>query len=196
MSSPHMSFRLNNYQLAKALRILITLEPNQPIPSLSQAAKIIIIDWISKHSINAPLAVNQADINAIKLISTLNVNQIDPYTTIQNIMAQAKQQSPNLQPNSQAKQILQKSEQQIQRELREEKEFNDMRRESLAKLEQQKITNEQQTKKDEDLNEQIFLASQSAKRMKPSEFHDPNITDSEITTVTDFSPLKEWTDEN
>ena len=90
MSSPHMSFRLNHYQLAKALRILVTLEPNQPIASLSQAAKLIIIDWISNHSINASLETVQADIAAINTICKIPANQINPYSTIQTIMSNAK----------------------------------------------------------------------------------------------------------
>ena len=87
MSSPHMSFRLNHYQLAKALRILVTLEPDQPIASLSQAAKLIIIDWISKHSIHTSLECAQADIKAIETIIALPVDRIDPYTTIRQIIS-------------------------------------------------------------------------------------------------------------
>ena len=76
MSSYHMSFRLNHYQIARALRILVTLEPNQPISSLSQAMKLIIIDWISKHSINSSLETSQTDIDAVKLIGQIPANQI------------------------------------------------------------------------------------------------------------------------
>lgn len=186
MSSPHMSFRLNHYQLAKMLRILLTLEPNQPIASLSQAAKIIIIDWISKHSINSTLAVSQADIEAIKVISKLNVEQIDPYSTIQNLMSQANQQ-----PSLQAQQINHKSIQQIQRDLADEKLFNDLRREHLEK---QQI--KQPTNFDSQLNEidtQMELALQTGKRIlhkAPQELE----TDAIINTVTDFSPPKEWTE--
>ncbi len=188
MSSPHMSFRLNHYQLAKALRILVTLEPNQPIPSLSQAAKMIIIDWIAKHSINSTIATSQADIDAIKLINKIPASQINPYTTIQTAMANAKTQS-----SQQAQQITQKSAQQIQRELEEDRIFEDMKRESLAKIkaeQDQQITQQQDT----DIDQQIELASQTSKRIsrKPSEFHDPNITDSVISSVTDFSPPADW----
>jgi len=183
-----MSFRLNHYQLAKALRILVTLEPNQPIASLSQAAKLIIIDWISKHSIHTSLECAQADINAIKLINTLQVDQIDPYTTIQNIMAQAKAQQPfQAQQSLQIKAQAQKSAQQIQRDIEDTRLFEQLRREHALK--------EAQELKDKELDTQIELSLQTRKPLpKPSEFHDPNITESEISTITDFSPPKDWID--
>ncbi|MBU3995888.1 MAG: hypothetical protein KKF42_09000 [Actinobacteria bacterium] len=192
MSSHHMSFRLNHYQLAKALRILVTLEPNQPISSLSQAAKIIIIDWISKHSINSSLETSQADIEAIKLIASLPSNQIDPYNTIQNAFAQA--QSNYRQP-SQLKVQTQKPDWQIQRDLEDERIFQEMKQESLEKAKQ--AEQEKLTQQNKDIAEQIKLASQALNRTKPkpSEFHDPNITESSISTVTDFSPPPEWKDQ-
>lgn len=192
MSSPHLSFRLNYYQLAKALRILVTLEPNQPIPSLSQAAKMIIIDWIAKHSINAPLAVAQSDVEAVKLISKMSTNQIDPYTTIHKLMANA-----NSTQSFQATQMIQKSARQIQQEIEDEKLFNEVRREALAKR-QQSAQTKQSYMSDEELDEQLNLAMKTSeqvkpsKRIKPSEFHDPNITESSISSVTDFSPPDEW----
>jgi len=189
MSSPHMSFRLNHYQLAKALRSLVTLEPDQPIASLSQAMKIIITDWISKHSINAPLECAQADINAVKLILTLPVDQIDPYTTIRQIMAQAKAQSQPFQAQQefQIKEQAKKSAQQIQRDIEDTRLFEQLRREHALK--------EAQEAKDKEIDTQIELSLQTRKPLpKPSEFHDPNITESDITTVTDFSPSKDWID--
>lgn len=187
MSSPHMSFRLNNYQLAKMLRILLTLEPNQPIASLSQAAKIIIIDWISKHSINSTLTASQADIDAIKLISKLSVDQIDPYSTIKNIMAQANQQY-----NPQAQQLKQKSMQQIQREIEDERIFNEIKQEEMKKAHRM----EKQAKldsQDNDLDEQIKLSFQSENRTNSILTKDLP-TSSIVTTVTDFSPPKDWTE--
>lgn len=196
MSSPHMSFRLNHYQIAKMLRILTTLEPNQPISSLSQAAKIVIIDWISKHSINSALAASQADIDAVKVIDQLNVNQIDPYTTIQNIMTQANQQSnPHAQSSFQPQQITQKSIQQIQRDLADEKLFNDLKRESMEK--QTQVSNHSKVEPPlsetqlNDIDVQMELAAQSGKRINhvaPPELK----TDSVVSTVTDFSPPKDW----
>lgn len=194
MSSPHLSFRLNHYQLAKMLRILLTLEPNQPISSFSQAAKIVIVDWISKHTMNQPLEVSQSDVEAIKIISNLPVEQINPYTTFQKLFQ--PQQQPHHQ--QQAKQILQKSAQQIQRDLDDERLFNELRRE--ATLAQQL--------KNARTNEQIDIIANTQPgvmpevkpeikpRIKPSEFHDPNITDSIINTVTDFSPPKDWIEQD
>ena len=181
MSSPHISFRLNHYQLAKALRILANLEPNQPIASLSQAVKIIVIDWISKHSINAPLATSQADIEAIKLICEIPTDQINPYTTIQTIMANAKAGAQQIQP--QQIQTKEQSER-IQREIEEEKIFAKMKQEAIEKS----------NKTESELDKQINLAHEASKRIFPkaSEFHDPNITDSSISSVTDFSPPKDW----
>jgi len=193
MSSPHMSFRLNHYQLAKALRSLVTLEPDQPIASLSQAMKIIITDWISKHSINAPLECAQADINAVKLILTLPVDQIDPYTTIQNIMAQAKAQSQPFQVQQafQIKEQAKKSAQQIQRDIEDARLFEQIKRDAREEQEEQ----EEQEAKDKEIDTQIELSLQTRKPLpKPSEFHDPNNTESEISTLTDFSPPKDWID--
>jgi hypothetical protein len=192
-----MSFRLNHYQLARALRILVTLEPNQPIPSLSQAAKLIIIDWISKHSVNLSLITSQADIDAIKAIEKIPADRIDPYTTIQTIMAQAEAQSQTVQTQQtiQARKQVQKTTEQIQRELEEDRIFQEMRQESLSKLKAQKgqETQKEQETQNKDLDEQIKLASQTSKHLpKASEFHDPNKTESSISTVTDFSPPKDW----
>jgi uncharacterized membrane-anchored protein YjiN (DUF445 family) len=175
-----MSFRLNHYQLARALRILITLEPNQPISSLSQAAKLIIIDWISKHSINTSLDTSQADIDAIKLIEKLPANQINPYTTIQSAMAKT-----NYQPSqsAQMQKQVQKTTEQIALELEQEKFFNQCRQESAQKAQADQKAQETL------LNTQI---NATFNQVKPSAFHDPNITDSVISSVTDFSPPPEW----
>ncbi len=85
MSSPHMSFRLNQYYLARALRILVMLKPGQTISSLSQAAKLIILDWIKDHPIDITLAESQADIAAVKIICKMSANQLEQYP-IQMIM--------------------------------------------------------------------------------------------------------------
>lgn len=192
MSSPHMSFRLNEYQLARALRILITLEPNQPIASLSQAAKLIIIDWISKHSINASLATSQSDIEAIKTIIKIPVEQINPYTTIQSIMNQAKLNSPQLPTNEQLQtQVhMQQSLDKIKRDLEDEKLLAELKAESLAKFRSEKAEKQSKQPTNEQIEDQINQVFKP--RVKPSEFHDPNITESTISTVTDFSPPKEW----
>jgi len=193
MSSPHISFRLNHYHLAKALRIMLTLEPNMPVASLSQMARDIIIDWISKHSLNAPLEVAQTDIEAIKLIISLPANQIDPYITIKQIMEHSKQQSTfQTIPNQQAQQIIQKSAQRIAREQNEERIFNEIRQQALA--EKAEKLKKDQADRDKQIEQEIELAAQSEKRI----MHQAPIereTDSIINTVTDFSPPKEWIDE-
>ena len=204
MSSPHISFRLNHYHLAKALRILVTLEPNQPISSLSQAVKLIVTDWISKHSLNAPLETSHGDIEAIKLINALPIDRIDPYTTIKNIMAQAKEKAQPFQPQQMyEREQIQKSAQQIQRDLEDEKFLQQLKQESAQKAlqEQQqldkakKLEQDREIERDKEIELQAAMTFQTSQRkIKPSEFHDPNITNSVITTVTDFSPPKEWID--
>jgi hypothetical protein len=185
-----MSFRLNHYQLARALRILVTLEPNQPIASLSQAVKIIVTDWIAKHSLNAQLEAPQADIEAIKIIESLPVESIDPYVTIRKIMAQAKERTQPISEHSQQLRThASKTFAQSQRDLEDEKLFQELRCQSAEKQAQEKTPNQQ------DLDEQISLAHKTSLRTKPSQFHDPNKTDSVISTVTDFSPPKEWSDQ-
>lgn len=186
MSNPTVSFRISDYHLARGLRAIRLLESNWKLTTPADLIRTIFQDYIAKSETfnNSPLDVTSALLQEIAA-SRAGISKAEKQPDIMPQLGMTKQSGH-------------KTAQQIQKELREEKEFNDIRRESLAKLEQQKITNEQQSQKDIELNEQIFLASQSAKRSlcKPSEFHDPNITDSKITTVTDFSPSKEWIDEN
>lgn len=48
MSSPHITFRLSQYQLARGLQVVRSLEPNFHLTSLSQLVKIIYTDYLAK----------------------------------------------------------------------------------------------------------------------------------------------------
>ena len=111
------------------------------------------------------------------------MQQINPYTTFQKLF-QPQQQAHH----QQAKQILQKSAQQIQKELEEERLFNEIRRES-ALAQQIKSTHTE-----EQINAivNMFPDMPSQRLPKPSKFNDPNLTDSITSVVTDFSPPKDW----
>ncbi len=203
MSSPHLSFRLNHYHLAKALRILVTLEPNQPIPSLSQAAKIIILDWIAKHSIKTSLVASQADIEAVQQISEIPTAQINPFTTIQSAMsnALAKSTTPSF-SQAQAKALAQElapaqhpthlTDQAQATRQREDAEGEELMRE--LKLSHESV--EQESDRDKQINEQINLAFQSdqdkpdkpAKKIWHKAPEELEPSESVINTVTDFSP--------
>lgn len=212
MPSPHMSFRLTEYQLAQALRILVTFEPYQPIPSLSQAAKIIVIDWITKNSSLLNSQTLSADLNVVKMIASTPTSQINP-NTISSLMAQATT-SMGAQAILESKELLKKRT--IQQE--EDRQGELLRMELKKEREQARsqpitLTPEQQ----QDQDEQIALAlasgaaaqtenkalSDEASKDKASKDNilnssDPLTTDqpteSVINTVTDFSLPKELLD--
>ncbi len=186
MSNPTVSFRISDYHLARALRAIRIIEPEWKMTTTANLIRTVFNDYIAKseHFNNSPLEVTPELLYEIAL-SRSYVSKPDNQLDI----------LPRL---GQAKQPIQKPAWQVQRELAEEKLFNDLRRESLAKLQQEEqAKNDQQSQNDSYIDEQIALAEQSLKRKlpKPSEFHDPNITESKISTVTDFSPPKEWIDQ-
>lgn len=181
MSNPTVSFRISDYQLARGLRAVRILEPAWKLTTTSDLIKTVFIDYIAKSegqnktSYNVTPELLQEIAQARLGLKQNQNNQLDML--------------PQL---GQTKQRPEKSAQQIARELEEERMFQEMRRESLAKLAQEKLTAQAQQEKE--IDDQIVLAAQTARRLisKPSEFNDPNITESEISSVTDFSPPKEW----
>ena len=183
MSNPTVSFRISDYHLARGLRAVRLLEANWKLTTPADLIRTIFQDYIAKSETlhNSPLDVTPALLQEIAL-SRANLGKPDKQPDIMPQLGMIKQPGH-------------KTAQQIQRDIDDEKLFNDLRQESAEKLARQKAAQAQQSPQDKDLEEQIKLATQSAKRLcKPSEFKDPNITDSIITTVTDFSPPKEWID--
>lgn len=72
--------------------------------------------------------------------------------------------------------------QKTKKDLEEEKIFLEIKQATLAA---QALRNMQ-------TNEQISIIANNQQLIKPSEFNDPNLTDSITSTVTDFSPPKDW----
>lgn len=77
MSNPQMSFRLTHYQLARGLKIIRTIEPNHQLTSLSQLAKTIYIDYISKNSLLKDDIITDADLAEI---ANLAYTKAEPMT--------------------------------------------------------------------------------------------------------------------
>lgn len=175
MSNPTVSLRISNYHLARGLRAIRLLEPNWQLTTTSDLIRTIFNDYIAKSEnlnktpLNVPPELLQEIVYA-RAGMTKNPLQNDSL----NIL-------PTLGQN---KQQPQRSAQQIQEELEQEKYLQQLKQESREKQAQQDAT----------IDKQIELAHQTSKRTfpKPSEFHDPNITESVISSVTDFSPPEEW----
>ena len=183
MSNPTVSFRISNYHLARGLRAIRTLEPNWQLTTPGELIRTIFNDYIAKseHKNKTPLETGPDLIQEIALCRLGRTSQptIKPLPHI----GQIKPPTP--------------------RELEEERIFNEVKQEyqesqaaqktqaGQEKLAIQKA--EQRELADKQIQDQISSAFPSTKpRIKPSEFHDPNITESTISTVTDFSPPKEW----
>jgi len=183
MSNPTVSFRISDYHLARGLRAIRHIEPSWKIITTSDLIRTIFNDYIAKSETrnNDPLAVTPELLQEIAL-TRIMVRQIQDEQSYQLPQLQPAQQKPN------------KSAQQIQKELEEERFFNQIKRESLEK--QAKLDNQaKMASQDKEIDSQIALAAQMEKRTlheAPKEL----VTDSKVTTVKDFSPPKEWIDEN
>ena len=172
MSNPTVSFRISDYHLARGLRAIRTLEPNWKLTTPAELIRTIFNDYIAKSefSNNSPLSVTPELLQEIALARMGMIKQPG--------------QNNNLAPLPQLGQAN-KPAWQVQRELEEEKIFMAIKQEHTQKKELS----------EKELANQISLAFQTGQRLpKPSEFHDPNNPDSEISTVTDFSPPKDWID--
>jgi len=178
MSNPTVSFRISDYHLARGLRAIRHLEPSWNLETTSDLIRTIFNDYIAKSEVinNDPLYVAPELLQEIALARSM-----------------VKQgQNNNLGLLPQIKKIHHKSAQQIERELKEERIFNELKRE--LKLKQEQI--EKQSKldsQDNDLDEQIKLSFQTERSINSALTKDLP-TDSIINTVTEFSPPKEWTE--
>ena len=172
MSTPTVSFRISDYHLARGLRAVRAIEPNWKLTTPAELIRTIFNDYIAKSefSNNSPLSVTPELLEEIALARMGMIKQPG--------------QNKNLAPLPQLGQAN-KPAWQVQRELEEEKIFMAIKQEHAQKKELS----------EKELTAQINLEFQTGQSLpKPSEFHDPNNTDSEISTVTDFSPPKDWID--
>ena len=173
MSNPTVSFRISDYHLARGLKAIRTIEPAWQLTTPSNLIRTIFNDYIAKSEQrnNTSLDVTPELLHEIVLsrAGVISAKQLD-------ILPQITKPR-------------QKSEDQIRREIEEEKIFNKIKNEAKQEPEPKP-----ETETDEQLDEQIKLASQTARKLnsKPSEYNDPNLSDSEITSVTDFSPPTDW----
>lgn len=176
MSNPTVSFRISDYHLARGLRAIRLIEPTWQLTTPANLIRTIFNDYIAKseHLNNTSLNIEPELLQEI----TLSRAGIDKH--------QAQNEQLNILPQLGKVNQPQKSAKQIQRELEDEKLFAEMRRESIEKQDQQDL---QET----DIDEQIKLAAQTANRIKKaSAFNDPNNTESDISSVTNFSPPEDW----
>lgn len=159
MSNPTVSFRISDYHLARGLRAVRAIEPAWKMTSTSNLIRTIFNDYIAKseHLNNMPLAVPPALLQEIAQSRTGANKQ--------------EQAQPDI-----IRPLGQQSAQQIQRDLEDERIFNEIKQEAIRA----KQISAAQTEK------QIATIMQEA----PSELS----TGSVVTTVKDFSPPKEWTD--
>ena len=177
MSNPTVSFRISDFHLARGLRAVRHLEPDWKLTTPAELIRTIFYEFIAKSefSNNNPHSVTPELLQEIAMARMGMIKQ--------------PAQNKNLAPLPQLGQAN-KPAWQIQRELEDEKLFNILKQES-----QSRQTAQHREISNKELEDQISLAFQTSKPLpKPSEFHDPNITESDITTVTDFSPSKDWID--
>lgn len=182
MSNPTVSFRISDYHLARGLRAIRILEPAWKLESPSDLIRTIFQDYVAKseYSNKTPLNIDPALLHEIALCREGKTKQLAI--------------NQQLEPMPQ----LSKPKTLTQQELEDERFFNELKRESQEKQEQQEKQEktEQTASTDEQINEQIDSTFKSKKAFpKPSEFNDPNKTESKISSVTDFSPPEEWKEE-
>jgi len=181
MSNPTVSFRISDYHLARGLRAIRTIEPNWQLTTPANLIKTIFIDYIAKseHFNKTPLPVSEELLQEI-VYSRANLNKQERYQ-------ERIEHLPRLGVKTfeQAREQLQAASQQRQREIEDAKLFEQIKRR----------TREEQAAKEIEIDTQIELSLQTSQTTpKLSDFHDPNNTDSDISTVTDFSPPKDWID--
>jgi hypothetical protein len=166
MSNPTVSFRISDYHLARGLRAIRTLEPTWQLTTPANLIRVIFNDYIAKseHINNTPHEINPELLQEI-FHARANLNQ------------NSSNQNQQLAPLPQISQKPTKTLEQIAIEHEQERIFNQVKQEEAQEAQEAR------------LNTQI---NSTFNRIKPSEFHDPNITKSVISSVTDFSPPPEW----
>ena len=83
MANPTISFRLNQYQIARGLDIILKHVPTYKPSSISNIVKICYLDYIAKMGHQTSLNVSQKAANEVKGITT----SLDP---LHDILSQLK----------------------------------------------------------------------------------------------------------
>jgi len=186
MSNPTVSFRISNYQLARGLRAIRQIEPNWYLTSPANIIKTIFIDYIAKseHFNDTPPVVSDELLQEIAFARE-NTNKQERYHEHFNHL-------PPLGKSFQmSREKLQKASQQREQAIEDERLFNQLRREAMEKP--TKLSNPLTESQLNEIDTQIELAKQTDKRIMRVEPQEVK-TDSIVTTVTDFSPPKDWTE--
>ena len=133
MSNPTVSFRISDYHLARGLRAIRSIDPTWQLTTTSDLIRTIFIDYIAKfeHANNCPLHIQPELLQEVAFSRTSGKKQQDEHFT--PLGQPKRQQSIPIKPNWQ-----------IQRELEEERIFNEIKREAaLAQQMKDKHTDEQ-----------------------------------------------------
>jgi hypothetical protein len=163
MKSIRINFRLSHYQLARGLQVMKQLEPTYQLTSINDMVKTIYHDYLAKMTLNKTSAVPTSFLAEINSF----INTSNQKLTIENLFSAG-----------QADQANQSYESPAEPDEPEEDFYNPNEKlsdETLAEIEQL-------------VNQNKRFAS----IVKASDFVDPNETESEISTITDFSPPKDW----
>jgi hypothetical protein len=186
MSNPTVSFRISDYHLARGLRAVRKLEPSWQLTTTANLIRTIFNDYIAKseHLNKTPLNISPELLQEIAIARAGSSKQ------------QAQNEQLDTLPQLGKVNQIQKPEWQIQQELEDEKIFNQIKREEQEKQAEQEKQEKQasQIQQETDIDQQIELAAQASRRVIPkaSAFVDPNNTESDISSVTDFSPPTDW----
>jgi len=213
MPNPVISFRLSNYQLAIALKILKSLEPNIHPLSKSAIVKTIFHDWIAKHSFAKATDISVQDYTELEQL-TANRQKTIKLSDFQQIMSNTeitKKLNKSLGiPSKQAIEAFQQAEW--------DKVKAEQPKQSKEQTPPSASNNLNEEQIEEQINEQIALAQQySINDPEPPSEPTPQTeqpsspstqptstnpltsdqpTESTINTVTDFSPPSDLLDQS
>lgn len=164
MKSVRITFRLAPYQLARGLQTIRQLEPTYKLLSLNEIVRTIYHDYLAKMSLNRNESVSPELIEEI--ISFVDKSSTAKILTLDDLL--------DMKP--------------LEQDL-------ELPKQNMSPV--QELT-EAEIKTKDDLTDEILAEinslSNSTTQSQASKFNDPNNTESEISSVTDFSPPKDWTE--
>jgi len=178
MKGIRITFRLTPHQLARGLQVVKQLEPTYELTSINDMVKMIYHDYLSKLTMNRTSVVPQCYINEINAIAGTSSEKL----TLENLFKKL-----HVNPKSNLGAIDLSSP-------NESNETNESPAEE-QEIEIDSIYAHPEELSDETMREIDAMVNQTKKFnsiLRASKFQDPNITDSELSTLTDFSPPKDW----
>ena len=199
MPNPAISFRLSNYQLAVALKILKSLEPNISPSSKSSIVKTIFHDWVAKHSFAKAHDISIQDYDELEQLSSNHSRSME-LSTFQQILANTDATNTlNESLGIPSKQAIEAFQQAEWDKIKAETNPTDQPSSTETSPTDEQI--------EEQINEQISLAQKYSTnnpeppiedQSSPSSNHltEDQPTDSIINTVTDFSISSDLLDQS